>query len=224
MGVPELAVKEKMRKDGLPKHMIDSVMTRSSQPYIRHDGVMVRRVKRRVKRVRRGRLPTLLPRGHSNLNPKEIAKPYKKLLKRGVLPIGAVKQRMILDGVTQNVIDIIEAEATKASDLFHVRSFYGKLLRMGMSVEDVRMKMLVAGVASEIRDAIAPAPVVRTNKCHCTTELVRSARNPGRNNPCPRAERQGLLVSFTSYSILCTSQVRRARSFPIVALLLFLEA
>jgi len=115
VGVPDRAVKEKMLRDGVPKHIIDPVMTRDNKPYIRHDGVMVRSVKRKVKQRRQRGLPTLLPKGRAffaNPNPTDNAAPYRKLFHSGIMPFRAVKQKMLLDGVSQSVVDILEAEAS----------------------------------------------------------------------------------------------------------------
>eukprot|EP00526_Cylindrotheca_closterium_P001273 CAMPEP_0113645084 /NCGR_PEP_ID=MMETSP0017_2-20120614/23741_1 /TAXON_ID=2856 /ORGANISM="Cylindrotheca closterium" /LENGTH=553 /DNA_ID=CAMNT_0000556755 /DNA_START=80 /DNA_END=1741 /DNA_ORIENTATION=- /assembly_acc=CAM_ASM_000147 len=196
VGVPDGAVKQKMLYDGVSKRIAGPVIARDYKPFIcSSDGVWVRKVMR-IKPKQPTTMASLTGSVSSSadLKPNDIAAPYKKLLKMGIMPLGAVKQKMILDGVSRDVIDLIESTEEKASAPLppspiakEVVGKYHKMLKMGIPIGAVRMKMTIDRVAQEIQDSVAPVPSVTTvvvpPAVQQTTALDRVERRSTRGHP-----------------------------------------
>ena len=95
MGMPEGAVSQKMAIDGIPQHIVQSVLSgEASPPEPTKPAVKV-----------------------SSLSPadEETATQYRKMLKMG-MPEGAVAQKMTVDGAPQNIVDSVLAGEVPASE------------------------------------------------------------------------------------------------------------
>mmetsp|Transcript_28963 Transcript_28963/g.69928 ORF Transcript_28963/g.69928 Transcript_28963/m.69928 type:complete len:2087 (-) Transcript_28963:128-6388(-) len=176
MGMPMGAVSQKMLVDGVAQHIQDSVAN-GEVP------------------APAGSAPAAAPAPapvpaepavkYSSLSPadEEIATRFRKMLKMG-MPIGAVSQKMIGEGVTQNIQDSVangevprpagaaSAPAPAAADPGvkysslspadeEIATRFRKMLKMGMPIGAVSQKMLTEGVAQHIQDSVANGEVPR---------------------------------------------------------------
>jgi transcriptional antiterminator Rof (Rho-off) len=149
MGMPEGAVLQKMAIDGVAQNIQDSVIA--------------------------GQVPASKDKEQnedniSSLSEAEegIATQYRKMLKMG-MPDGAVRQKMSVDEIAQNIQDSVLARelpvpksvaqlprnlCSLSDDEEQIAAQYRKMLKMGMPEGAVIQKMSVDGVAKNIQDSV----------------------------------------------------------------------
>lgn len=182
MGMPEGAVQQKMLVDGVAQHIINSVVAgevpapaaSAPPPAVTPPPAPAPPAAPAVK--------------YSKLSPadEESANQYRKMLKMG-MPEGAVQQKMLVDGIAQNIIDSVVAgevpapagsvppaaapapppalaqPAVKYSSLSpadeEIASKYRKMLKMGMPIGAVSQKMATDGATKNVMDSVAAGEV-----------------------------------------------------------------
>ncbi|KAL3943228.1 MAG: hypothetical protein SGBAC_002718 [Bacillariaceae sp.] len=178
MGMPMGAVQQKMLVDGAAQHIQDSV---ANGEVPAPPGTAPAPVQARA--------PTPAPAPaepavkYSSLSPadEEIATIFRKMLKMG-MPIGAVSQKMMGEGVAQNIQDSVAngevprpagaapARAPADPDVKYsslspadeeIATRFRKMLKMGMPIGAVSQKMMTEGVGQHIQDSVASGEVPR---------------------------------------------------------------
>jgi hypothetical protein len=142
MMVPAEAVRHKMQKDGIAKHIISAVLATSMQE-----------------------LTVLQPPSSSSSSPptdlspaeQAVAAPYRKMLKM-MIPKEAVEHKMKKDGVDAKIIASVvglpiqpKPSSSKLSDAEEsIASAYRKMLKLSIPKESVRHKMVSEGISEKI--------------------------------------------------------------------------